>query len=225
MPMRCKVCGHREVDAINAIMVDGRTANRIIAKRFRLTLSSVTRHRKAHLPKAMLAAKDAASRQKARDLLGSAERLMREVERMLEACLRELEVNGQIELGARAEEVRIRWTRLEKDKPPESRTSTLAELFRILAGERVLVSTWSWKHADPRELILKTIERGDRLLRLLGELAGELKAEQINLVLASSPEWGKVLDLIQEALRPHPAALQQVYAGLADLEVEVHGQN
>lgn len=54
---KCKVCGHAEVDTINKQLVDG-VPTRNIAKQYRLSDSSVYRHKSNCLPSTLVKARD-----------------------------------------------------------------------------------------------------------------------------------------------------------------------
>ncbi len=61
------------------------------------------------------------------------------------------------------------------------------------------------KQADPRELLLKTLDRLKAHLELLAELQGKLNRNpQLNLLVA--PEWVRLRDTMLRALEPYPEA-------------------
>jgi hypothetical protein len=53
MPRRCTVCDHPDREKIDAVLAVRSGAIRKIADEYRLAISSVRRHRHAHLPKAL----------------------------------------------------------------------------------------------------------------------------------------------------------------------------
>jgi hypothetical protein len=72
------------------------------------------------------------------------------------------------------------------------------------------------KHADPRELILKTAAQLQNQTELLAKLLGELNdAPQVNVTI--SPEWQTVRAVLLAALAPYPDARTAVAARLLAL--------
>lgn len=55
MAMKCSVCGHPELEAINKALVSGQS-NRSVAAKYNLSVTSVRRHKENHLPKSLVKA-------------------------------------------------------------------------------------------------------------------------------------------------------------------------
>lgn len=88
MPRPCTVCSHSDRDKIDRAILDG-ASNRAVASQYRVTSSSVDRHRREHLGVAMAAAAQRKADLEADhgdDLLGMAFRLQREALELLETA-------------------------------------------------------------------------------------------------------------------------------------------
>ena len=93
MPMKCSVCSHAQRPEIDQALVLGQASIRAIARQFGATKDSLARHR-AHIPAALLKAKEAAEVAQADSLLGDVqtardrgERLYATAEGILERAL------------------------------------------------------------------------------------------------------------------------------------------
>lgn len=87
MPRTCTVCGHPEVDEINTALVGG-VAFRNIAERFGTSTTSLTRHKKEHLPASLSRAREAVQVAQADDLLGQLRELRAKAVSILNAAER-----------------------------------------------------------------------------------------------------------------------------------------
>ena len=73
------------------------------------------------------------------------------------------------------------------------------------------------KHADPRELVLKTAARLQPQIELLAKLIGELdERPQVNIFV--SPEWVAIGTAVLEPLAPYPEVRAAVAERLLQLE-------
>ena len=78
---RCTICTHPEATAIDRALIAG-TPLRNIAEQFRLAVTSLHRHKNAHIPAALARAKDAADVAGADSLLARLEELTSEAHRL-----------------------------------------------------------------------------------------------------------------------------------------------
>ena len=109
MPRVCTVCNHNKRDEIDTLYIQG-SPYRDIARRFEVSLSSVSRHKK-HLPKTLLKAKEVKEIAKADSLLKQLEELQTrtngvfkkaEKQKDLRTCLAAIrEARGNLELIAK----------------------------------------------------------------------------------------------------------------------------
>jgi hypothetical protein len=96
---------------------------------------------------------------------------------------------------------------------PIQKRAPLSRLLAKLDDAGVDVERGEWRHADPRELILKTADRLHAQLELLAKLLGDLdERPQINVLVA--PEWIQLRTTLLEALRPYPEARTAVLTAL-----------
>lgn len=220
MPRSCTVCTHTEREAIDRDLVAGETSFRNIAERFSLSVAALHRHKADHLPRTLLRAQVAQEQADAIDVMAELERCFGRVNLLFDACdrwLRDPADPSRYDIGPRAEELMVTFTeqgvggRLVKRKAP------LAELLVCIDREDRTVTMVETKHADPRDLVLKTAGRLQPQIELLAKLLGELDDRpQVNITL--SAEWVQIRTVLLDALAPHPEARASVSAALLELE-------
>ena len=84
MAQKCSVCTHPMIDAINLLIVNETTSIRDIAQQFGLSKDAIYRHRKEHLPEAMLKSKEAAEVSRADELIEQVKTLQEEAQHVLQ---------------------------------------------------------------------------------------------------------------------------------------------
>lgn len=226
MPRVCTICAHLDRAAIDRALVAGEASFRNIAEQFGVSVGALDRHKKAHLSPALVQAKAAQELRDAVDVMAELERCFTRMNLLFDACdrwLRDPEDPTRYDLGPRAEEVDITYTERAISArgivKTVRRKKKLSELLADVEAEGVgrqvvLVET---KHADPRELVVKTANRLQGQIELLARLLGELQdGDTVNILV--SPVWVQVRSVIIAALREHPEARQAVAAALATLE-------
>jgi hypothetical protein len=72
------------------------------------------------------------------------------------------------------------------------------------------------KHADPRELVLKTAARLQAQVELLAKLIGELQQEGRTVNITLSAEWIELRTIMLQVLAPYPDARLAVARALED---------
>ncbi len=105
---------------------------------------------------------------------------------MFNACdryLQDPDDPDQYDLGPRAEDISVIYFRFDENTGKMKRDKAkLSRLLEMLSKQGVKVASWRYRHADPRELILKTQDRLQAQLELLGKLSGSLRdTQQINI--------------------------------------------
>lgn len=210
MPQVCTICTHPQREEIDRLIVAGEESNRRIAAQFSIAETSLRRHAGNHLPDVLIEAEEAKAEAHRRNLIAEVDKIALRVNLMYDACHRWLtdpDNPEQYDIGPRAEEVSVVFTEPGPDGKRVFRKAKLSELLaRIEAapGDRVTIST-EIKHADPRDLHLKTAARLAAQLELIGKLLGQIDTRpQINLL--ALPQWGQVRGVIMEALDPFPDA-------------------
>jgi hypothetical protein len=220
----CTICAHPERTEIDKALVSAEESLRTIADRWTVSKTALIRHKAEHLPLRLKAAKAAAETADGLDVMDELRYCFERVNLLFEACdrwLRDADDPTRYDIGPRAEELRVTY---EEQRPGErtlKKKATLAELLAEVNGsDRSPLRTVTMvetKHADPRELVLKTAARLQPQIELLAKLIGELdERPQVNILV--SPEWIAVRAALLEALTPHPEARAAVAGCLLQLE-------
>jgi len=161
-------------------LIDG-VPYRQIAKQFGITTSSLVRHKK-HMAKDLVPATKVEEVAKADRLMSEVERLARHVNKMLAACdeyLTDPENPAKYDIGPRADDIEVVYLENIEGKRVRKKR-LLSELLEKVEGQGVPLHV-RYKIADPRDLILKTIDRLHNLAELLAKVTGELREAQTNI--------------------------------------------
>jgi hypothetical protein len=189
---------------------------------------SLQRHRKDHLPALLAKAYEAEQSADAMRLKVELDRCFERVNLLFDACdrwLRDPTDPSRYDIGPRAEEMMVTYTEVpaNEESKPRQRKASLAELLQRIDQAPVeekpgrTVTTVETKHADPRELVLKTAARLQPQIELLAKLIGELdERPQVNILV--SPEWIAVRAVVLEPLAPYPEARAVVARRLRQLD-------
>lgn len=213
MSRRCAVCDHKARKQIDRLLIAGVSYRNISQLYTGFSKYSLSRHKREHIPELIAKAvkdREAAAVEEAKDLVGECNRYLREANDLLTACSRWLRdpLTGEIILDPRDTEIRVFYTDASSGTVVK-RQALLADLIaKIESKEKtVMVTGWRYRHADPRDLLLKSIDRGAKVVELLGRLSGELQI---------LPDVELIIKLVVEALQPHPEAVERVLAGLRE---------
>jgi len=242
MPRPCTVCDHSERTAIDRALVAG-GAMRNVAERFAISFAALQRHKANHLPTVLAEAKQrqdqahdshvvaigdavqeraAAEDAHALDVMEELRRCFQRVNLLFDACdrwLRDADDPTRYDIGPRAGDILVTYEEPGADGKPVRRKEALDRLLARVeaAGKGLTVERWESKHADPRELVLKTAQQLTGQTQLLAKLLGQLdERPQVNVLMA--PEWLQVRAALLTALAPHPEARRAVAAALVTLE-------
>ena len=228
VPRTCSICTHPERSAIDKALVAGEPF-RNIAQRSGTSSGALHRHKAEHLPRLLARAQRAEDRhadalaaqqgaQEARDeatavdVMAELRHCLTRVRKVYDACdewLTDPADPSRYTLAPRAEEVQVVYTEPGADGRPQRRRAPLSELLARLDREGLRTAGWETKHADPRDLVLRTDRRLQGQLELIAKLLGELdERPQVNVLL--SPEWLMLRAGIVAALAPHPEARRAV---------------
>lgn len=224
MPRVCTVCRHKARDAIDRALVDGAPARRIV-EQYGLSKGAVGRHQADHLPAALLKGEEAREEVRSLGLVEQLERWLERVNLLFDACdrwLRDPEDPSRYDIGPRAEDLKVVFSEAGPDGTPVRKKKKLSELLALVEGTARVVELVETKHADPRELILRTHARLQSHQELIAKLLGELK-DQPTINLTVAPEWLQIRSTLLVALGPYPEARQAVVAALA--QTEGHARN
>jgi len=233
VPRTCTICAHSSRHAIDKALVAGESCASLAAIH-RVSGDSIERHRAAHLPQLLMEARQSRDNaaQHAEELQGQAERqgageraravdVMEELERcfqrinlLFDACdrwLRDADDPTRYDLGPRATDVMVTYLDRYADGSLRPRKAPLSQLLARLDagattdGRPLKAEIVEIKHADPRELVLKTAAQLKGQTELLAKLLGELdESPKVNILV--SPEWVQVRAVLLGALGPYPEA-------------------
>lgn len=212
------MCIHSSRQKIDAALV-ANDSYRDIAGRFNLSRTALLRHKADHIPLRLLRAREARELADADGIMAELKRCMERVNLLYDACdrwLRDPDDDSRYDVGPRAEDVNVIYVEVA-DGRSQRRKAKLSLLLARLEDAGVQVDRGEVRHADPRELVLKTHAQLSSSLELLAKLAGELDERPIINVL-TAPEWLQVRGLLLEALRPFPDARAAVAARLMAVE-------
>jgi hypothetical protein len=213
MPRQCTVCIHPEKVGIDAALVRGVSPYELESTYTGLRKSALQRHRELHLSRSLLKAQEIQEIADAEYLQAELARCFERVNKLFDACDRWLtdpEDESRYDIGPRAGEIAVTY----EAEDGKRRKASLSELLERVEGETgrgvVMVET---KHADPRDLILKTAARLQGQLELLARLLGELQ-EGTTINIVNAPQWMEIRALVVSALEPHPDAKRAVVEAL-----------
>ena len=163
MPRTCTVCRHPDRASVDRALVQRRPF-RDIAHQFGVSKDAAVRHHDEHLPAALAEARRAADVAAAIDVMAEARRCFERVNLLFAACdrwLRNADDPSRYDIGPRAAELLVTY---EQADPDTGRTKARKEplsrlLARVEGGLSVGVVLVETKHADPRDLVLKAVDR------------------------------------------------------------------
>lgn len=206
MPRQCTVCTNLELVAINTALLNNEPL-RDIARQWRVSKDAVARH-KDHIPAHLAKAEAAKEMAQADSLTAELKRIAARINLLFDACdrwLRDPENPEQYDIGPRAEDLSVTYLEPAGEDKVVRRKAKLSALLPKLESQGLTVELVEIKHADPRELILKTHQQLAGQLELLAKLLGELQEGQTVNILVM-PEWQTMRAAIIGALRPFPQA-------------------
>lgn len=220
MPRQCTICRHPERADIDRALVAGERSNRRIATQFLVTEGAVRRHKAEHVPAALVDAAKEQEQSDAVDVMQELARALKRVNLLFDACdawLRDPDDPTQYDVGPRATDVTVVYSDPSTEGTPERRKAPLSELLARLDDTSYTIERWHYKHADPRELILKTHAQLNNSLELLAKLDGKLQQEgTINITI--NPQWVEIRMVLLTALAPYPDARAAVAAALLEVD-------
>jgi len=158
--------------------------------------------------------------QHAVDVMAELRRCYDRINLLFDACdryLRDAEDPSRYDVGPRDADVSVSYWERGPNGTMIQRKAKLSVLLARLREGGIDVERAETKHADPRELVLKTANILQGQLELTAKLMGELdERPQINVLVA--PEWILVRTALLDALRPFPEARVAVLGRLTALE-------
>jgi ATP-dependent exoDNAse (exonuclease V) beta subunit len=218
MPRTCTVCAHPKRDEIEGQLVS-QVGYRDIARQFSVSKDALARHMADHLPEALLRAQEAQGEAEAINVLRELSRCAARLNLLFDACdkwLRDANNPNRYDIGPRAEEIFVTYLEKGDDGRKIRKKAKLSDLLAKIDKQHEVVSSET-KHADPRELVLKTYDRIESLLTLIAKLIGQLdERPQVNVLL--SPEWAVIRSYLVESLEDFPDARAAAAGAILALE-------
>lgn len=221
MPKQWKIDGLPERRQIQQEMGQG-ISNRRIGEKYHIAESTVREYRKTRLPQVL------AAHEKARDLAtagGIIERVKDVLERMLKAAdaadvwLTDPENPNKYTLDPRADEVMVvYYEKTPRGKLIRHKARLQALLNRVSKGLNISVGEVYIKHADPRDILLKTSDRIYSGLELVARIQGQVKDTQINVVI--TPAWILTKNLVLKVLQNNPEAMREFNEGVHQILIQ-----
>jgi hypothetical protein len=216
---RCQVCNHLAMHQIDRLIVSGKYADRLIALKFGVSMSSVKRHRIGHLPKYLAHTAKARELVEKDKILEEIEDMVHEVRMLFDACheyLLDPEDPTRYALGPRSHEIEVIYEVEEVTEKGTTKTHReKALLSELLQKTGVPVVLLRWKIADPRKLILEASERLEHIIETIADISGfiprnpESPQTTINMQVIY-----QLMPNIITALKAFPEALAAIMAEL-----------
>lgn len=220
MPRTCTICNHKERAKIEAALVDG-ASFRHIASQFRVGYKSVERHKENCLTTTLAKATEAREIVQGDNLLAELKRHALRLHLLSDAChewLLDPANPTRYTLEPRSSEVNVIYFKqdgVKRERKKEKLSALLREVETGL-GLGVEIERGEYKHADPRELVLKTYDRIQGQIELVAKLIGELNdAPTVNFNVSLD----KLQSLIIKALARFPAAKIAVSKALMEAKL------
>lgn len=177
MPRVCTICGHNDRQAMESLLATGKTY-RGIARTFSVSEDAITRHVKTCIPAALEALRQSQRVESGLVVEDEVQRVFRRLNKLLDACdewLTDPDAPEKYTLEPRDNEIDITFldpTDTDSEGRPKRKRTKLRELVARVEGEQYEVLLIESKHADPRELVVKTAAQISNHLELYGKLRG-----------------------------------------------------
>lgn len=197
MPRKCSICEHPQRQEIDRLLVNNEPLSRIVSLFPVLTKSALHRHGRKHLPETLSRAREAEVVANSDVIMAELKRCSERVNLLFDACdrwLRDPENQEQYDIGPRAGDIKVIYEIEGSNGKPVRKKAPLSQLLAQVERDYT-VHSYEAKHADPRELILKTANSLQGQIELLARLAGELKNE-VNLVLQTEEVRALINNLV-----------------------------
>ncbi len=185
MPRVCTVCSHPQTLEIDRFLAKG-DSYRTIARRFTVSESAIKRHVLKCIPIFLEAARAERKRERAIVVEAEVSRVFNRLNKLFDACdlwLTNPDDPALYSLDARAEELTVIYedgNDLTPKGNPKRKRDKLSLLLRRLDGAGVETLSVTSKHADPRELIVKTAGEIQAKLELFARLQGLFQRDRAN---------------------------------------------
>lgn len=182
----CKICRHAQKLEIERVIAGGQTFRRI-ASQFSISEAAVRRHVGKCIP--LMLQELRAAQKKARAIIVEDEvtRVFTRLYKLLDACdewLTDPDDSEKYSLGARASELTVIYDDLadvtSKGHPKRKSDQLSRLLARLEKNGKIEAFAVTSKHADPRDLIVRTAAEIKAHLELFGRLQGLFQRDRAN---------------------------------------------
>lgn len=179
MRRTCKVCSHKKSAQIDIKIRNGSSLSSI-GKQYGLSRTTIRNHRDECMVKILVedeAMKDAIVGDV---LIKQVNAQIELVHKLIKACdewLTDPEDPDKYYLGPRGTEIDITYQEVDKDTGrilPIQRKATLQEIMQAIESEGYIVKGVKFNHADPRELLLKSIGKLEGTVKMINESSQRL---------------------------------------------------
>jgi hypothetical protein len=181
----CKACRHPDKLQIERLIARGESY-RSIAKQFGISDASITRHVQKCIPLILEELRASQNHKRAINVEDEISRAFSRLNKLLDACdvwLTDPDDPALYSLDARANELSIIYedgNDLTPKGNPKRKRDTLSVLLRQLEDGGLETLSVTSKHADPRELIVKTAGEIKGQLELFARLQGLFQRDRAN---------------------------------------------
>ncbi|RYG57149.1 hypothetical protein EON80_28595 [bacterium] len=170
------------------------------------------------MPEALVKSQEAKEAIHGTELIAELQKCIERVNLLSDACddwLRDPDDPNRYFVGARSEDIKVVYEE-EKEGKTIRKKAPLSELLARIEG-RYTITAVETKHADPRELLLKSYDRLESRLELVAKLLGMINdAPTVNITI--NPQWLELRAVIVQSLKDYPEARLSVAAALVELE-------
>lgn len=221
----CTVCRHPQRLDIDKALVAPQPNLREIARRYSLKPDALRRHKESHIPPFVAHAAELVKIDGADQIAVLMTQLATGSKSLWDACheyLEDPERPGKFYLGPRGEDIWVVlewWTVNDQGKTIRHRERQLLHNIVQTIEERTgrTVVNTSWKHSDPRELILKASDNLLKLIDTIVKVQAEAR-EQRKEDLTKNPEFIRYQNAVASVLRRYPGALDALMEALEPVE-------
>lgn len=204
---------HPQKEEIEKALIEGWTYREITAA-YGVGKNRLSEYARGKFVEALAAGKKARKEWDGDRIVNEIEEVMEKAKRMLDACdewLQDPDAPGKYNLDPRGHEVEIVYydtSSTAEDEKPIRRRRPLQQVLDDIAGAGRNPIEVKISQADPRKLILDSVNSLSRLLEVMGRVRGEIQDVTYNI--STSEVWISFQSIILEALRDYPEAKERL---------------
>ena len=232
MPRPCTICSDEGRDEIDLALASGEPV-RQVASKWLVSRSALARHSESHVRPGVARVQALVREQTIRqaqhdlDVIAELQRAFDRINLLFDACdrwLRDPEDPTRYDVSARADDVDVIYLERGPNKQLIRRKVKLSRLLARLEDAGTDVERAEVKHADIRDLVLKTADRSKDQLELIARLLGQLSESSTTVNVNNfANEWPGLRQRIVLAVRPYPEAHAAVLSALSRAKGEHNG--